>query len=148
MKVLLIPMVLQKRSTMIRYHTTRKSPLFACFLLCAVMGTFKGYPSVGDAALYLGLLPVCSEIFKCKRLLRQLSEYVWACATSENILLIVPIICFIRHALLVPDCELVHVLVNFGAHFLVPLGVPWKRERQFLLRHRTGLWHWRSHPAY
>lgn len=30
------------------------------------MGTFKGYPSVGDASLYLGLLPLCSEIFKCK----------------------------------------------------------------------------------
>lgn len=44
----------------------RKYPLFICFLLSTVMGTFKGYPSVGDASLYLGLLPLCSEIFKCE----------------------------------------------------------------------------------
>ncbi|KAG0083177.1 hypothetical protein BGZ92_011012 [Podila epicladia] len=45
----------------------RKYPLFICFLLSTVMGTFKGYPSVGDASLYLGLLPLCSEIFKYMR---------------------------------------------------------------------------------
>ncbi|KAG0039493.1 hypothetical protein BGZ82_008004 [Podila clonocystis] len=45
----------------------RKHPLFICFLLSTVMGAFKGYPSVGDASLYLGLLPLCSEIFKYMR---------------------------------------------------------------------------------
>ncbi|KAI9241518.1 hypothetical protein MVEG_11947 [Podila verticillata NRRL 6337] len=45
----------------------RKYPLFICFLLSTVMGAFKGYPSVGDASLYLGLLPLCSEIFKYMR---------------------------------------------------------------------------------
>ncbi|KAF9314574.1 hypothetical protein BG003_004056 [Podila horticola] len=35
--------------------------------LSTVMGAFKGYPSVGDASLYLGLLPLCSEIFKYMR---------------------------------------------------------------------------------
>ncbi|KAF9374413.1 hypothetical protein BGX21_004142 [Mortierella sp. AD011] len=45
----------------------RKYPLFVSFLMCAIMGTFKGYPSVGDASLYLGLLPLSSEIFKYLR---------------------------------------------------------------------------------
>ncbi|KAF9586381.1 hypothetical protein BGW38_005965 [Lunasporangiospora selenospora] len=45
----------------------RKYPLFVAFLLSAIIGTFKGYPAVGDAALYLGLLPLSSEIFQYMR---------------------------------------------------------------------------------
>ncbi|KAF9429490.1 hypothetical protein BGZ76_001227 [Entomortierella beljakovae] len=75
----------------------RKHPLFISFLLCAVMGTFKGYPSVGDASLYLGLLPLHSEIFKYMRytfliinlflyssLLAPMFWYLWIYVGSGN----------------------------------------------------------------
>ncbi|KAG0344747.1 hypothetical protein BG004_004199 [Podila humilis] len=65
--------------------------------LSTVMGTFKGYPSVGDAALYLGLLPLCSEIFKYMRysflivnlflyssLLAPIFWYLWVYVGSGN----------------------------------------------------------------
>lgn len=54
------------RTDLCPFCNHRKYPLFVSFLLCAIMGTFKGYPSIGDASLYLGLLPLSSEIFKCK----------------------------------------------------------------------------------
>ncbi|KAF9545635.1 hypothetical protein EC957_010616 [Mortierella hygrophila] len=75
----------------------RKYPLFVSFLLCAIMGTFKGYPSVGDASLYLGLLPLSSEIFKYMRysflvtnlfmystLLAPIFWYLWVYVGSGN----------------------------------------------------------------
>ncbi|KAG0203074.1 hypothetical protein BGX28_004538 [Mortierella sp. GBA30] len=75
----------------------RDHPLFISFLLCTVMGTFKGYPSIGDASLYLGLLPVCSEIFKYMRysflivnlflyssLLAPIFWYLWVYVGSGN----------------------------------------------------------------
>ncbi|KAG0359811.1 hypothetical protein BGZ54_009812 [Gamsiella multidivaricata] len=75
----------------------RHHPLFASFLLCTIMGTFKGYPSVGDASLYLGLLPLCSEIFKYMRymflivnlflyssLLAPIFWYLWVYVGSGN----------------------------------------------------------------
>ncbi|KAF9419364.1 hypothetical protein BGZ94_009437 [Podila epigama] len=75
----------------------RKYPLFVCFLLSTIMGAFKGYPSVGDAALYLGLLPLCSEIFKYMRysflianlflyssLLAPIFWYLWVYVGSGN----------------------------------------------------------------
>ncbi|KAF9348353.1 hypothetical protein BGX26_000229 [Mortierella sp. AD094] len=75
----------------------RKHPLFVSFLMCAVMGTFKGYPSVGDASLYLGLLPLSSEIFKYLRytflivnlflyssLLAPIFWYLWVYVGSGN----------------------------------------------------------------
>ncbi|KAF9100888.1 hypothetical protein BGX27_000213 [Mortierella sp. AM989] len=74
-----------------------KHPLFVSFLMCAIMGTFKGYPSVGDASLYLGLLPLCSEIFKYMRytflivnlflyssLLAPIFWYLWVYVGSGN----------------------------------------------------------------
>ncbi|KAF9969432.1 hypothetical protein BGZ73_008221 [Actinomortierella ambigua] len=45
----------------------RHHPLFVAYLLTAIIGTLKAYTSVGDAALYLGLLPLYSEIFKYMR---------------------------------------------------------------------------------
>ncbi|KAF9979486.1 hypothetical protein BGZ75_009627 [Mortierella antarctica] len=75
----------------------RNRPLFVSFLLCTVMGTFKGYPSFGDASLYLGLLPLCSEIFKYMRysflivnlflyssLLAPIFWYLWVYVGSGN----------------------------------------------------------------
>ncbi|KAG0000321.1 hypothetical protein BGZ79_006057 [Entomortierella chlamydospora] len=75
----------------------RKYPLFVSFLMCAIMGTFKGYPSVGDASLYLGLLPLSSEIFKYLRytfliinlflyssLLAPIFWYLWVYVGSGN----------------------------------------------------------------
>ncbi|KAF9923783.1 hypothetical protein FBU30_006171 [Linnemannia zychae] len=75
----------------------RNYPLFVSFLLCAIMGTFKGYPSVGDASLYLGLLPLSSEIFKYMRysfleanlfmyssLLAPIFWYLWIYVGSGN----------------------------------------------------------------
>ncbi|KAG0250097.1 hypothetical protein BG011_008653 [Mortierella polycephala] len=75
----------------------RNHPLFVAFLLSTVMGTFKGYPSVGDASLYLGLLPLCSEIFKYMRysflianlfmyssLLAPIFWYLWVYVGSGN----------------------------------------------------------------
>ncbi|KAJ2964130.1 hypothetical protein NQZ79_g950 [Umbelopsis isabellina] len=44
----------------------REHPIFVVIVLSGIMSIFKSYPSIGDAALYLGLLPVHSEIFKCK----------------------------------------------------------------------------------
>ncbi|KAF9915245.1 hypothetical protein BX616_006569 [Lobosporangium transversale] len=74
-----------------------KYPLFVSFILCAIMGTFKGYPSIGDAALYLGLLPLSSEIFKYMRytflvvnlflyssLLAPIFWYLWVYVGSGN----------------------------------------------------------------
>ncbi|KAG0317312.1 hypothetical protein BGZ99_006397 [Dissophora globulifera] len=75
----------------------RKYPLFVSFLLCTIMGSFKGYPSVGDASLYLGLLPLSSEIFKYMRysflivnlflyssLLAPIFWYLWVYVGSGN----------------------------------------------------------------
>ncbi|KAF9958696.1 hypothetical protein BGZ65_001239, partial [Modicella reniformis] len=75
----------------------RHHPLFASFLLCTIMGAFKGYPSIGDASLYLGLLPLSSEIFKYMRytflivnlflyssLLAPIFWYLWIYVGSGN----------------------------------------------------------------
>ncbi|ORX90914.1 PIG-U-domain-containing protein [Basidiobolus meristosporus CBS 931.73] len=45
----------------------REHPLFAGTILCGIIGIFKSYPSIGDASLYLGLLPVYHELFKYMR---------------------------------------------------------------------------------
>ncbi|KAG0268275.1 hypothetical protein DFQ27_007126 [Actinomortierella ambigua] len=45
----------------------RHHPLFVAYLLTAIIGTLKAYTSVGDASLYLGLLPLYSEVFKYMR---------------------------------------------------------------------------------
>ncbi|RUS14551.1 GPI transamidase-like protein component PIG-U [Endogone sp. FLAS-F59071] len=42
-------------------------PIFVIFILCGIMGIFKSYPSIGDAALYLGFLPIHDELFKYTR---------------------------------------------------------------------------------
>ncbi|KAI9019341.1 GPI transamidase subunit PIG-U [Phycomyces nitens] len=42
----------------------RHSPVFVIIVLCGIMSVFKSYPSVGDAALYLGLVPLHDEVFK------------------------------------------------------------------------------------
>ncbi|KAK3807933.1 MAG: major facilitator superfamily permease Cdc91p [Benniella sp.] len=75
----------------------RNRPLFVSFLLCTIMGTFKGYPSIGDASLYLGMLPLSSEIFKYMRytfliinlfiyssLLAPIFWYLWIYVGSGN----------------------------------------------------------------
>ncbi|KAI8345913.1 cell division cycle protein [Mortierella sp. GBAus27b] len=75
----------------------RDHPLFVSFLLCTIMGTFKAYPAIGDASLYLGLLPLSSEIFKYMRytflivnlflyssLLAPIFWYLWIYVGSGN----------------------------------------------------------------
>jgi len=42
-------------------------PIFVIFILCGIMSIFKSYPSIGDAALYLGFLPIHDELFKYTR---------------------------------------------------------------------------------
>jgi len=42
----------------------RNNPLFLAFILNGIIGTFKSYPSVGDTALLLGLLPLFQPIFR------------------------------------------------------------------------------------
>lgn len=44
----------------------REHPIFVIIVLSGIMSILKSYPSVGDAALFLGLLPVHDELFKCK----------------------------------------------------------------------------------
>lgn len=44
----------------------RHKPLFAITFLCGIMAIFKSYPSIGDASLYLALVPIHDEILKCK----------------------------------------------------------------------------------
>ncbi|KAI9491481.1 GPI transamidase component-like protein [Zychaea mexicana] len=41
----------------------RHQPLFIVTVLCGIMSVFKSYPAVGDAALFLGLLPLHDELF-------------------------------------------------------------------------------------
>jgi hypothetical protein len=43
-----------------RFH-----PLLAATLLCTVTAIFKPYPTLGDVALYLSLLPLHAELLKC-----------------------------------------------------------------------------------
>ncbi|KAI8065528.1 GPI transamidase subunit PIG-U [Gongronella butleri] len=45
----------------------RHAPLFAITILCGIMSIFKSYPSVGDAALLLALVPLHDELFKYGR---------------------------------------------------------------------------------
>ncbi|RUP48956.1 hypothetical protein BC936DRAFT_143574 [Jimgerdemannia flammicorona] len=42
-------------------------PIFVTFMLCGIMGIFKSYPSIGDAALYLAFLPIHDELLKYMR---------------------------------------------------------------------------------
>ncbi|KAG2218148.1 hypothetical protein INT45_007851 [Circinella minor] len=42
----------------------RHQPLFVITVLCGIMSVFKSYPAVGDAALFLGLLPLHDELFE------------------------------------------------------------------------------------
>ncbi|KAI8097809.1 GPI transamidase subunit PIG-U [Gilbertella persicaria] len=42
----------------------RHQPIFAVTVLCGIMAIFKSYPSAGDAALYLALVPVHDELLK------------------------------------------------------------------------------------
>jgi len=108
----------------------RKNPLFACFLLCTVMGTFKGYPSVGDAALYLGLLPVCSEIFKYMRysflivnlflyssVLAPIFWYLWVYLGSgnANFFYAIGLVYGIGEAILMIDTTFAHARREFEA---------------------------------
>lgn len=49
------------------YCRYREHPIFVIIVLSGIMSILKSYPSIGDAALCLGLLPVHDELFKCKR---------------------------------------------------------------------------------
>ncbi|KAL1925673.1 uncharacterized protein VTP21DRAFT_556 [Calcarisporiella thermophila] len=58
-------------------------PLFVVFLLTTVMALFKSYPSIGDAALYMGFFPIYHEIFKYIRLgFLSANLYLYAAALS------------------------------------------------------------------
>jgi hypothetical protein len=45
----------------------RHRPVFVLTILCGIIAVFKSYPSVGDVTLYLALVPVHDELFKCKK---------------------------------------------------------------------------------
>ncbi|KAI8099917.1 GPI transamidase subunit PIG-U [Halteromyces radiatus] len=42
----------------------RNRPVFVLTILCGIVAVFKSYPSVGDATLYLSLVPLHDELFK------------------------------------------------------------------------------------
>ncbi|CAO3653942.1 unnamed protein product [Cunninghamella echinulata] len=42
----------------------RQQPVFIITILCGIIAVFKSYPSIGDAVLYLSLVPVHDELFK------------------------------------------------------------------------------------
>ncbi|CAO3649261.1 unnamed protein product [Cunninghamella blakesleeana] len=42
----------------------RNHPAFIVTILCGIIAVFKSYPSIGDAVLYLSLVPVHDELFK------------------------------------------------------------------------------------
>lgn len=43
----------------------RERPLFGFWAMCGIIATFKSYPSLGDVALYIHLLPLFPEIIPC-----------------------------------------------------------------------------------
>lgn len=44
----------------------RQDPLFGLTLMSGVIAVFKSYPTVGDHAVFLGLLSLHSQIFECE----------------------------------------------------------------------------------
>lgn len=44
----------------------RNHPLLVVTVLTGILAVFKSYPSIGDAALFLSLVPLHDELFKCK----------------------------------------------------------------------------------
>ncbi|CAO3659775.1 unnamed protein product [Umbelopsis vinacea] len=48
-------------------YGTIEHPIFVIIVLSGIMSILKSYPSIGDAALCLGLLPVHDELFKYTR---------------------------------------------------------------------------------
>lgn len=54
--------LITKKKTFLFSH----QPIFAITVLCGVMAVFKSYPSASDASLYLALIPIHDELFKCK----------------------------------------------------------------------------------
>lgn len=49
------------------YHVSvRHHPLLVVTVLTGILAVFKSYPSIGDAALFLSLVPLHDELFKCK----------------------------------------------------------------------------------
>lgn len=46
--------------------TRRRHPLFAIWMVCGIIATFKSYPSVGDTTLYISLLGVFPELISRK----------------------------------------------------------------------------------
>lgn len=55
-----------KMSDVILIALFSQQPIFAVTVLCGVMAIFKSYPSASDASLYLALVPIHDELFKCK----------------------------------------------------------------------------------
>ncbi|KAF8453521.1 GPI transamidase subunit PIG-U [Terfezia claveryi] len=45
----------------------RKQPLFVCITMLGILSIFKSYPSIGDTALYLSLLPLYRHIIPLMR---------------------------------------------------------------------------------
>ncbi|KAI9999622.1 hypothetical protein NQD34_018337 [Periophthalmus magnuspinnatus] len=70
----------------------KEHPVFLMFMQLAVMSIFKSYPTVGDIALYLSLLPLWSHLHRyfpgVRLLLRLLTErgppHVWTLPEEEG----------------------------------------------------------------
>lgn len=52
------------------FVVNRQDPLFGMTLMTGVFAVFKSYPTVGDHAVFLGLLSLHSQIFECKSMHR------------------------------------------------------------------------------
>ena len=46
-----------------------EQPVFLVYVLLSLMSLFKSYPSVGDLALPLSLLPLWSHTFRCQSMI-------------------------------------------------------------------------------
>ncbi|KAI7865524.1 GPI transamidase subunit PIG-U [Spinellus fusiger] len=75
----------------------RHMPIFVITILCGIMSVFKSYPSVGDCALFFGLVPIHDEIIQYCRygflvsnlflyasVLSPIFWYLWIYAGSGN----------------------------------------------------------------
>ena len=70
MNVIALPIVvIVIYSGMLFVHPSSDHPLFLAYILLSMMALFKSYPSIGDLALPLSLLPLWSHTFRCERTL-------------------------------------------------------------------------------
>lgn len=105
----------------------RSQPLFIITSLLGVFAIFKPYPSIADASLYLGLLPLYRHLFPCEFDLKQAP------------CIMIPILTTYSDAVhLLRRCSAA-LLHSAGARLLPLVDLCRVRQRQFLLRNHPGL---------